>query len=87
METQPATANAKKMASRIHIGSLIAKEMHQKQISVAWLAEELSFDPSSVYKILRKASIDTELLCRISVALDHNFFDELRAACGFDTLQ
>lgn len=83
MEIQLAHPDDKNVAERVHIGSLISQEMRQRQITVAWLARQLSFDPSSVYKILHKATIDTGLLCRISMALGHDFFEDLQAACGF----
>ncbi len=39
-----------------------------------WLAEQLSTDRTNIYKIFRKASIDTALLLRISAALGTDFF-------------
>lgn len=83
MEQQLATPVAEKLATSVHIGSLICRELHRRHLPVVWLAEVLQFDRSNVYKILRKRSIDTHLLCRISVALNHDFFEELQQACGF----
>ncbi|MBD5225033.1 MAG: XRE family transcriptional regulator [Bacteroidales bacterium] len=65
------------------MGSLIGSELRRQRRPAAWLAQEICCDRTNVYKILRKGSIDTELLCRISVALEHDFFAELQAACGF----
>jgi hypothetical protein len=42
--------------------------------SVTWLAEQLHCDRSNVYKIYRKAKIDTDLLFLISESLNFDFF-------------
>jgi hypothetical protein len=68
---------------KIHIGSLIRSELRRQRRPAAWLAQEICCDRTNVYKILRKGSIDTELLCRISVALSHDFFADFQTACGF----
>ncbi len=68
---------------KVHIGSLIGDELRRQRRPAAWLAQEIKCDRTNVYKILRKGSIDTELLCRISVALDHDFFVALQHFCGF----
>lgn len=68
---------------KVHIGSLIGDELRRQRRPAAWLAQEICCDRTNVYKILRKGSIDTELLCRISVALSHDFFAEFQTACGF----
>lgn len=58
----------------IHIGQLIEAELHRQERSVTWFAKKLYCDRTNVYKIFKKQSIDTELLWRISVILDCNFF-------------
>ena len=68
---------------KVHIGSLISNELKRQRRPVAWLAQEICCDRTNVYKIFRKGSIDTELLCRISVALEHDFFTDFQLACGF----
>lgn len=42
-----------------------------------WLAKKVNCDRTNIYKIFQRASIDTELLSRISKALDYDFFMEL----------
>lgn len=68
---------------RIHIGALIARELNKQNRTAAWLAQEICCDRTNIYKILKKSSIDTKLLCRIAVALNYNFFADLQAGCGF----
>ena len=58
----------------IHIGDLIYKELHRQERSVSWFARKLYCDRTNVYDIFKRKSIDTELLCRISIILHHNFF-------------
>lgn len=58
----------------IHIGELIEEELHRQERSVTWFANKLYCDRSNVYKIFKKQSIDTELLLRISVILNCDFF-------------
>ena len=58
----------------IHIGSLIEQELRRQERSVAWFARKLHCDPSNVYKIFKKQSIDTQLLENISSILQHDFF-------------
>lgn len=56
------------------IGDEIRKVLVRKHLSGAWLAVRIGCDRTNIYKILRKKSIDTSLLLRISVVLDHDFF-------------
>ena len=67
-------ATKKKTIERIHIGSLIRKQLKQDGRKVTWLAEKISCTRPHLYKIFRKTNIDCELLTRISIALDFDFF-------------
>lgn len=58
----------------MHIGQLIKQEMDKQGKTVSWLARELSYCRTNVYKIYDKKSIDTDLLLRISILLKHDFF-------------
>ncbi|MBQ4499494.1 MAG: XRE family transcriptional regulator [Alistipes sp.] len=62
---------------RISIGEAIRAELDRQERSVVWFARHLSCDRTNVYKIFAKDSIDTELLMRISITLNHNFFEDL----------
>lgn len=60
-----------------HIGNLIKEELEKQERSVSWFARKLSYDRSNVYRLFQKESIDTKLLSRISLILDHDFFSDL----------
>ena len=57
-----------------HIGQIIEKELHRHERSVTWFARRLYCDRTNVYNIFRRQSLDTELLLRISIILEYNFF-------------
>ena len=58
----------------LHIGELIQEELHRQERTVSWFARKLFCDRTHVYNIFQRKSIDTELLLRISLILNHNFF-------------
>ena len=58
----------------MHIGETIKKELERQGKTVVWLADELSYSRTNIYKIFSKASIDTTVLRRISLALQTDFF-------------
>ena len=60
----------------INIGQSIKNELQKQERSISWLANKLGCNRIAVYRILRKNSIDTALLERISVILNHDFFKE-----------
>lgn len=59
----------------IHVGSLIQQVLSQQRYTASWLAKRLYCDRTNIYKIFRKTSVDCELLLKISVALNFNFFE------------
>ena len=59
----------------VNIGLMIWKEMKQQQISVATLAESVEISKNKMQTILNSQSIETDLLLRISVKLNFNFFE------------
>ena len=58
----------------MHIGQLIKQQMEAQGKTVSWLAYELSYCRTNIYKIYDKKSIDTDLLLRISSLLKYDFF-------------
>lgn len=60
--------------NKLHIGHLIQTQLKADRRSVGWLAREIGCTRNNVYKIFNKASLDTDLLLRISKALQFNFF-------------
>lgn len=60
--------------STIHIGSIIKQVLSQQRYTASWLAKQLYCDRTNIYKIFHRASIDCELLLKISEALNYDFF-------------
>lgn len=61
----------------INIGQNIKEELEKQERSISWMAKKLGVNRIAVYRILRKNSIDTVLLMRISLILHHDFFKDL----------
>ena len=61
----------------MNIGERIKEELAQQGRTVRWLAAQIPCERSNVYKIFMRPDIDTELLKRICVILEHDFFKEL----------
>ena len=62
------------MEATIHIGEVIKNELETKNRSVAWLAGKVACDASNLRKKLEKPDISTDLLAKISEAMNVNFF-------------
>lgn len=60
--------------SNIHIGHIIQARLKTDQRSVSWLAREIHCTRNNVYKILNKPSLDGDLILKISLAMNFNFF-------------
>lgn len=58
------------------IGASIKAKLAEQERSEAWLARKVHCDPGNFNRMLKKRSIDTDLLRRISLALGYNFFTE-----------
>jgi transcriptional regulator with XRE-family HTH domain len=71
--------------SSIHIGQLIKEQVKRKRIRVSQLSDKLNVSEPNVYKIYLRSSIDTELLEKISIALDYNFFSIYASRFTLDT--
>ncbi len=66
----------------MHIGRLIKQKMDEQGKTVTWLARELSYCRTNIYKIYDKKSLDTDLLLRISALLRHDFFSDYSEELG-----
>lgn len=64
----------------MHIGSLIKARAKVMRIGPTELGVKIETSKQNVYGIFRRQSIDTELLFRISIALEHDFFGDLSLA-------
>jgi DNA-binding phage protein len=60
--------------NHLHIGHLVQAQLKADHRSVGWLAREIGCTRNNVYKIFNKASLDSDLLLRISKAMQFNFF-------------
>ena len=57
------------------IGEVIQQELRRQERSVSWFARKLNCNRQNVYDIFRRRTIDTELLMRISLVLNIDFFE------------
>lgn len=75
----------------IHIGNIIKKQFEEQAISVSLFAEQLCCDRTNIYSIFNRERIDTKLLKKISIALNHDFFkyysEELMQYCSLSEKQ
>ncbi len=62
------------------IGQLLKEELASQERTVSWFALKLHLDRSNVYRLFQKNSVDTDLLGRISLILDRDFFEELSSS-------
>ena len=58
----------------IHIGHVIREQLKADKRSVGWLSREIGCSRNHLYKVFRKSSLDGELLLRISLVMNFNFF-------------
>jgi hypothetical protein len=69
------------MKDEINIGQLIRNKLKADGRSVSWLAKQIYCNRSSLYRVFKQNSIDTDLLMRISKALHYNFFESISSYC------
>ena len=62
------------MNTSIHIGEEIKRHLKIQDRSVVWLAKQIGCDPSNLNKQLKNQHIHGNLLYRISIALNEDFF-------------
>ena len=63
--------------NNIHIGHLIREQLKADQRSASWLAREIGCTRNHVYKIFNRPSLDADLILKISIAMNFNFFYQL----------
>lgn len=66
--------NMENAKTSLHIGHLIQEQLRKDQRSVGWLAREIHCTRNNVYKIFNKASLDADLILKISKSMNFNFF-------------
>ena len=62
------------MDTTFSIGELVRKKMKERERKTDWLAKKINCHRNNIYKIYRQEHIHPELLLRISIILNHNFF-------------
>ena len=58
----------------MHIGKLIREKVKEQNKTSVWLAQQMSYSRTNIYKLYDKKSIDTDVLFRISAILNFDFF-------------
>lgn len=58
----------------LHIGRCIKQYLEATGTSTVWLARQLGYHRTNLYKIYEKPTIDTGILLRISKIVGYNFF-------------
>ena len=58
----------------IHIGKIIEEELRRQERTVTWLRRKIHCDRRNIYDIFSRTSIDTDLLFKLSIALNRDFF-------------
>ena len=61
----------------MHIGNRIKEVLVEEGKSVMWLSAHIGCERTNTYKILARRSLNVMLLQRISIALHHDFFQDL----------
>lgn len=60
----------------IHLGNMVKAELQRQGRTITWLALQVNCTRENLYKVFRRPWIYTDLLFKISVALNHDFFKD-----------
>lgn len=60
--------------SDVHIGKIVKNVFDASGMSVSELARRLHCERTNIYGIFQRRSIDVEMLAKLSMILNHNFF-------------
>ena len=61
----------------MNVGKAILMELQRQGRTAKWLAAQIPCERTNVYKIFKRHDIDTDLLQRLSLILNHDFFHDL----------
>ena len=61
----------------MHIGHRIKEVMAERKVSVIWVANQIGCERTNVYNIFEREDINTKLLQKLGLVLNHDFFKEL----------
>lgn len=67
---------------KLHIGHMVKSVFDKSGLSVAEFARRIHCARPNVYAIFERNDIGVEQLLKISVALEHNFFDDINDQSG-----
>lgn len=68
---------------KIHVGHIIEDVFWKSGMTITQFAKLIACSRSNVYSIFERSDISLELLIKISVALKHNFLEDVSNAYGF----
>ena len=74
-DTNDQTSKVKEM--EIHVGHLIKEVFDRQGRRATWFASELNCNRANIYNIFNRENIDVEMLIKISLVLQHNFFQDI----------
>jgi len=57
-----------------HAGEMIKAELQRQGRTITWLAKQLGYSRENMYKIFNRKWIYSDLLLRVSVIMDCDFF-------------
>lgn len=62
---------------QLHIGKRVKEVVRLRKLTVAEFARRIHTSRENVYGIFERASMDSSLLLKISLELNHNFFNDI----------
>ena len=63
--------------AEFHLGHIVRDKLKEQGRSVVWLSKRLNCSRANLYLIFDKKYIDCELLLRLSVIMECDFFENL----------
>ena len=75
--------NSEPKTDIFHLRSRIKTELQRQGRTITWLAGEVHCTRENLYKVFRHPWINTDLLFKISEALQHDFFKDCSEQLGF----
>lgn len=60
--------------TELHIGKIIRQHLEEKGMTKSEFSRRIETSPQNIYGIFRRKSIDTDLLRKISIVLEFDFF-------------
>lgn len=61
----------------IDSGAILKSYVDSHGISPKWLAHQLNYHRTNLYKIFKKQHLDTFSILKFSEVLEHNFFEDI----------